>query len=650
MRKLTVLLMAALCVLAGPLADPVSAQGSVAQSEGIEPVDFVVLVDASASLDRQDLNREAQAAALLGQAEISDRSRATFIAFGSAEKSGQRPVNEICPPTVVDAVGRKKLTECARRLNSRASLNLGPGTDFPAALNQALRRLADGGHPSGAPKMIFLLTDGRLDVRDVPSYGSDTVEREANGIRAMHAVLNQAQKDQVQIWPLGFGEELDKRALWEIAANGYQKGCSDLPEAVPRAHIVADSSEVEAALQLAFAVARCARVAHGNVGSPATELKINIPPLAAAGSITVTKGDPSISVTYFDPMGRKAPLAGTFDGSVFSVSGRDGPVEALRVTAPLPGTWRITLHAPGGLAAKAASVGAMWQGSLHSSVSMEPASPRPKEEVRVRVRLQTGRGMLVTSASQLNGVKAGALLTGDGFSPTKVVLRDDGTSGDEKPNDLQFTGWFTVPSTATGKLQLTTDTKAPGMLPDRRPLTTSVSAASRRLFLAGISLDTHLTHPGGRVHGRLLIVRNDDNRPHTLQLSLEDQPTDAALRISPRTVTIPPGLKDPVPFTVSFSAGTEFGEVGGKIVITDATDADRRLGAEFLSVTIGSTPTWWDRWWWAVTTCAVLLLVVASLWLARHREYLRLLVLGLALATPLGAGVLGSEIPERDDP
>ncbi|HEY9373270.1 MAG TPA: VWA domain-containing protein, partial [Streptomyces sp.] len=85
----------ALLALSGPLGAPTAAapghaaQRVAAPSEGPDPIDFAVVVDQSKSLPAQDLAREVEAAALIAQGEISDRSRATVIGFGSSEKPGQ---------------------------------------------------------------------------------------------------------------------------------------------------------------------------------------------------------------------------------------------------------------------------------------------------------------------------------------------------------------------------------------------------------------------------------------------------------------------------------------------------------------------------------------------------------------------------------
>ncbi|MFH8343973.1 VWA domain-containing protein [Streptomyces sp. NPDC018045] len=631
-HRATVAALTALCA-AVPLGPPPAwaAPTPTAPSAGPTPVDFSVVVDASASIGEEALAREAEAAALIGQGELSERSRASVIGFGSAEKEGQQPVREVCPPTVVDAAGRQRISDCARRLTDREGTNLGPGTDFPAALTQALTRLRESGTPD-TPKVVFLLTDGKLNVADSPAYGADAAARQQEGAKRLREVLDRARREHVQIWPLGFGKGIDKKALQQMADGGYRNGCADLPGARPRPEVVDGAADVDKALQSAFAAARCARVEEGTSSKPPGDLTVTIPPIATDGSITVTKRDPRVTATYYDPKGRKVPLQGDFDGSRFEVSGQDGPVEALRVKDPLPGRWRVHLSAPEGHRDQPATVRAIWQGVLRSSVTLEPSAPRPGEDVVVRMRLQTRRGVVITDPGQLAGVRAAAQLSGDGFEPVDVPLRDDGAGPDERAGDVLYGASVTVPKSATGALRLTGAIAAPGVTGDRRPYDTRVSSGAAPVA-AGVTLESHAVHPGGSVTGKL-VARNNDSRPHTLRLGLADQSTQAALRISPATVTVAPGAQEPVSFTVSFGAGAPAGDAGGRITVTDRTDGGREVGSAFLTVTVTPAPTWWDRWWWAVIGGAGLLLagtavIAIRVWYGGVRSSLQGLVLEL---------------------
>ncbi|MFF5711348.1 vWA domain-containing protein [Streptomyces sp. 62] len=614
------LLAGVLLALPGPLTAPAAATGAAGvtrtaadPAEGPDPLDFAVVVDQSASLAEKDLARETEAAALLSQGEISERSRATIIGFGSSEKAGQSPVREVCPLTVADAAGRERLSACVQQLGRRDAARMGPGTDFPAAVRQAVTRLteAGGAKTPAVPKVIFLLTDGKLDVADSPEYGTDRDTRQSNGARRLTEELARARAAGVQIWPLGFGSEIDRSALTAMAEGGYRGACSDIPGSVPRMRVVGTSAEIDKALQETFAAARCARIAQGTVGKPPADLTVTIPPIATDGSLTVAKHDPKVRVTYYDPAGRKVPVRGEFDGSTFEVSGQDGPVEALRVKDPLPGRWRVHIEAPEGHRDREVAVRAIWQGRLRSDVTLDPASPRAGEKVTVQVRMQTRRGVVITDPRQLADLTASAEVAGAGFEPFTFRLADDGRAPDRKAGDVRFTGTFTLPAGATGDLELVTRMAAPGITSDRRPVHAR-RGADVPVLTAGLVVDRATVHPGDTVHGTL-DVTNNDSAPHTLRLALQDQAPGAELTVAPTSVTAAAGKSTRIPFTVTVADGTALGELGGQVAVVDTGGGDTVLDTAFLDVLVVAPPTWWDRWWKAVTGGAVALLVLATL-------------------------------------
>ncbi|MDV5148948.1 VWA domain-containing protein [Streptomyces sp. SBC-4] len=628
------LLAGALLALTGPLAaaGPPGAlrapRAAAEPAEGPDPIDFAVVVDQSASLADKDLARETEAAGLLSQGEISERSRAAVIGFGSSEKAGQSPVREVCGLTVADAAGRERLSDCVQLLNKRDAARMGPGTDFPAAIRQAVTRLVQKRPTGGAaakapatPKVVFLLTDGKLDVSDSPEYGPDPANRQANGERRLTEELARARAAGVQIWPLGFGTEIDRAALTAMAEGGFRGACSDVPGSVPHMRVVAGSADLDKALQETFAAARCARIAHGTAGKPPADLTVVIPPIATDGSLTVAKHDPKVRVTYYDPAGRKVPTRGEFDGSTFEVGGQDGPVEALRVKNPLPGRWRVHIEAPEGHRDREVAVRAIWQGMLRSDVTLDPASPRAGEQATVSVRMQTRRGVTITDPRQLAGLTVAAELRGAGFAPVTFRLADDGRAPDRRAGDVRFTGTLTVPAGATGDLELTTRMSAPGVTSDRRPLHAGITQGTP-LLTAGLVFDRATVHPGSTVRGTL-DVTNNDSGPRALRLAVENPTPGAELSVSPATVTAPPGGSTRVPFTVTVGGGTPLGELGGRIAVLDTGDRDRVLDDAFLDVLVVAAPTWWDRWWKAVAGGAAGLVLVAAFlvaqWVARRR-------------------------------
>ncbi|MDH2393483.1 VWA domain-containing protein, partial [Streptomyces sp. HNM0663] len=597
-------------------AAPAALRAPAAPGDGPDPIDFAVVVDQSKSLSDKDLTREVEAAALLSQGEISERSRALVIGFASSEKPGQTPVREVCPLTVADAAGRQRLSDCVPDLSDRDPERTGPGTDFPAALRQAVDRLTEDARKD-TPKVVFLLTDGQLDVRDSPEYGTDPANRQANGEKRLKEELARARSASVQVWPLGFGSSIDRAALTAMAEGGYRNGCADRPDATPRMRVVDSSADIDKAFQETFAAARCAGLVDGTIGKPPADLHVTIPPVATDGSITVSKHDPKVTVTYYDPKGREVPTRGAFDGSAFEVSGQDGPVEALRVKNPLPGRWRVSVQAPEGHRDREVAVRAIWQGRLRSTVTLDPASPHAGEKAVVEVRMQTRSGVVISDPELLAGVEVSARMSGSGFDPVTVELADDGAEPDREAGDVRFTGEVTVPETAAGKLAITTTMAAPGVTADQRPLYAGVSDGPRPVT-AGLTVDRAAVQPGGEVTG-VLDVTNNDTVPHTLRLALEDQPPGSAVKISPATVTAPPSESTSVSFTLSIGEKAPYGELGGTLAVVDATQDEAVLDTAFPGIRVVAPPTWWDRWLWAVIAGAALALLLAAFAAVRRR-------------------------------
>jgi hypothetical protein len=575
------------------------------------------VVDESGSLSPEDVANERAAAALLIQGDPSRRSRAMVIGFGSADAAGQTPVDEVCPLTTLDVAGRQQLASCVGALHRRTQAE-GAGTDFPAAIRQAVQRLTAGSAAS-TPKIIFLLTDGKLDVSDSPAYG-EPGSRAANGERILEEELRTARDRNVQIWPLGFGTKLDRGQLTNLAAKGYQLACANLPSAKPHMNIVAKSADATLAFQQAFAWARCLGWNAGTKGRPPVDLTVAIPPVATEGTITVIKQDPAVAVTYHDPQGRQVPTSGSFDGSQFERSGQDSPVEALRIKDPRPGTWRVRLVASGGGDQADASVSVIWKGVLRSSITMTPSAPTPGEQTVVEMRLQTRRGVVLSKPEELAGIAVSVSLTGDGFrEPVEAVLRDDGAAPDATAHDGHFSGQLTVPASATGSLGLTGEMLAQGVTGDRRLFPTRI-ADSATAVTAKASLDQHTVHPGGKVRG-VLDARNNDTVPHDVGLVLAD--ADALpVTVDPRSVTVPPGQSVQVPFAVSYGRAAPIGASGGRISVVDRV-GDRELSSTFLTVDVQPIPTWWDRWWWAAIlggALAVATLSALIAWLRFRRS------------------------------
>ncbi|TXS55872.1 VWA domain-containing protein [Streptomyces sp. t39] len=610
--------MLAAAVLAPPAAHagPGPAPAAAAKP-AFTAVNYAVAVDESASLADEDMAAEKAAAQRIALGDVSATSRVTVFGFAAAEAEGQSAVDPVCPRTTLDAAGRRTIGACVGKLRKRTEKE-GTGTDFPSAIRQGVHELSTGTDPS-VPRVLFLLTDGVLDVTGSPKYG-DPAHREAEGERQLTAELENAAAHNVQIWPLGFGPRPDREQLDRIAAGGYQKGCVDLPSARPTADVVkSGAKDLGPKLEKVFAAAHCLRYEPGPEGErPPATLEIAISPLATVGSIVVDKGDAEVDITYIDPSGEPVPTTGKSRGSEFELAGAEDTVEALRITDPLPGTWKVRAEAPEGHRSLPVGVSVLWQGELRGAITMDPPSPQAGQKATVTMRLQTRDNYAVKDPRDYAGLKVTSSLTGDGFAPVPLTLTDDGEGPDPEASDASFTGTVQIPKSAAGALEVTGTLTASGLSADTRSEPGRV-APPEMPVTAALALDDADVHPGARITGDLAVTSTDD-RPHTLRLSMADVRA-GHLTVSPAEIVVAPGDSGTRKVTVEVAPAEVFGDrlgddglrLGATVTVVDAGTGggDLTLVRDPLSVRVTPEPGLWEKYWWAAVTAAALVAAAA---------------------------------------
>ncbi|MEV5749782.1 vWA domain-containing protein [Actinoallomurus sp. NPDC052308] len=595
------------------------------------PLDMVVAVDESGSLSADDVSREIAATSTITEGVLNPQSRVTVLGFGSDNgQAGQNAVDAVCRPTVVDgAVSMQYLATCAKGLHRRTDAE-GNDTDHVAALSQSLSTLRSGSPPN-ALKVIFLLTDGRLDVHRSPSYGSgddndpEVARRRNDAAKAqLKTMLGQAQQDNAQIWPLGFGAEATQAGLDAFAAGGSRQGCDGRNVSQPTARIVHDSQDVSRSLSEAYAAAACMGM-HQTPPQPlgpgeTRNLRLDIPLIATDGTITVDKGDPRVRAEFIDPKGRTVPTSGKIDDSTFSRSGGNAAVEALRIVNPVNGTWTVRLTAPKKLARQLVSATAFWQGAVQATIVPEPPVARAGQRVTVRLSLVTRRGA-ITDENALRGLTFSVTASGPGPSARQdIAVRDDGRAPDDTAHDGRFAGTFTAPPGA-GDVSLSGTVSGPAIRAERVPVTVRVDA-NEPVLRGNVQFDDRTTvHPGGVVHGRLTL-RNGTTTPRRVRLALDGAP-DARAALSPAgDIDMPPGdsTRD---FSVAFGKDAGLGGASLTVKVVDAADPSAVYANGLLTVTVKNPPTWWDKARpYVAGAVALLLLLALILWL-RHRAWKR---------------------------
>ena len=601
------------------------------------PVRAVVLVDESGSLTDGDITAEREATLAIVQSEFAPDSEMSVVGFGSDNgQRGQSAVNVVCQKVkVADGPSRDQFPDCVGKLHRRTAQE-GDDTDFAAAVAQGLSLLGtepDAG-VEGPAKLMFLLTDGTLDVGDSPRYGPPPAQRRNDAAQSMlDGSLRKAATAGIQIWPLGFGDRIDKENLAAFAAKGSQRTCGGAASK-PEARVVGGAADVTRSLVMAFAGARCATApepATGELGAGGSvELKVRVPEITSDGSIAVIKRSPRVTVRYMDPSGAVVPKSATVGDTSYQVSGESGPVEVLRIRNPQPGEWTIRLESPPDLPLQHVAATAIWQGVVRAAIALDPPMPEAGKEAVVSLRLQTRRGA-ITDPEVLRPLRVSVDVTGDGFSPFAVRLADDGKGADGSAGDGQYAGAVAVPSTATGALTFVGSVAGPGVGEDRRPLQTRVSQGPPPVRLQ-VRLEQDEVAPGETLSGKLT-ASNESADSVTLRLVLTD-PTPGTLPggVTPETVTVRPSGSVSVDIAIAMHADSHEGPGQLRLQLVDGARPDLVYKNELIGFDIRRPPLL-PKWLLVgiVAAAAVLLLGLAGYAVRLVRRHYGAHVKGLTL-------------------
>jgi len=566
----------------------------------LQPVQIVVLVDESGSLSPEDVARERDAARVIVQGEPSPESTVSVVGFASADAPGQSPVDPVCPPTKLNTPqNRQFLAECVGDLRRRTPAE-GEGTDHVNALRQALSYLRAPG-AADQPKIVFLLTDGKLDVGKSPAYGKTPDDRDDAARQQVPDLLAELNQAGVQVWPLGFGEA-DQAQLNGFATGAAQDRCGfETPQ--PTATVITGSRDLLRAIGNAFSAARCTSVSEPVTDElPAggsVDLEVNVPAIASEGSILVFKRDPRVTVGYLDPEGIPVPPNGKLGISRFELSGQNSEAEALRIANPTPGQWTVRLSAPPGVPAQDVGATAIFQGAIRADIAVDPVRPAPGSTVDVTMQVYGSRAAL-TDPEQLQGLTFTAELSGDGFPPVAPVELSDGDG------DGQYRGPLGVPDSATGRLDFIGSVTGIGVSGDERAFATRVSRGTAdvqgALSLDGVDTDVVVgTSLNGTVN-----VTNSTGQPRTLRIEVTDQSPGTVVAAEPAQLTVPASGNAVLPFTVRFDPATTLGGNQARLRLVDESNGNL-VGELLFARNVVAEPTFVERFWWLLLLIAVAL-------------------------------------------
>jgi hypothetical protein len=586
------------------------------------PVDIAIAVDESGSITPEEMVQERTAARQIALGEYAPDSKVVVIGFAGADALNlrghvrQTPFDQVCPLTEVSSPAQQQiLNDCIGLLHAR-TYTQGWNTNFIAVIDQAVSDLDNAGD-SGRPKLLFLLTDGYLDVYGDAAFTGTPQQVNTQAQNALlHQALPLAKANGVEIWPVGFGQA-DYSELSEIAAGGAQAQCTDLPKARPHAITVASAAEAEAVLPTVYAYARCVYpgpIRRGFVRG-SLNIPVTVPVIAADGVIEVVRQSPRIQVSFLDPENRQVPASGDFDGSTFSLGGADDTVMDMRITDPLPGTWTVHFHAPPGDSGTLVQVRVFWRAVLRSDIVVTPPEPTPGSKVIVEVRLEL-HGSTINDPAALAGIKVSAQVSGAGIvSPVTVPLADNGIAPDQTASDGVYSGYLVIPKSANGALSFTGLVTGQGVTGDENIFTTSILAQS--LALVGqISLNQRSVTPGGTVTGSLLL-NNETGQSHQIRLVLVGTASGVTVSPSSLAISAASGASSPQDFAIRFARGVPLGSVSGELRAVDPADPAHVYAQSFLTVVVALPAAWYAKYWW-LEAIGLLIAVLALTGLLRQ--------------------------------
>lgn len=571
---------------------------SVAQEQPatLPDLQVVVLVDQSGSLSDQDVVAEKEAARTIAAGVFGSGSVVSVVGFGSAEKAGQTPVDVVCQSIRLDtAQQRDTLAKCIGDLRKRRA-DEGAGTDHAAALQQALSYV---GAEKPEKKVVFLLTDGKLDVSSSPSWGDTPDRRNAAAADRVQQLLGELDRAGAQVWPLGFGQ-VDQAAL-----RGFAKGRSCSPSAPdPKEQVIPNAADLRNAIATAFSSASCVKYGPADTGTlpegGSVELQVEIPAVASDASIVVYKRHKAVRVEYRAPGASKA--APDQGGGKFEFAGQSTETESVRITDPEPGTWTIRLSSSD-IPAQEVAATVVYQAAVKATLTVSPPQMTAGQQVRADMTVRA-RGKAVIDPETLRGLTFVTTLSGAGFPDQTATLSD-------QDGDGTFSADITVPGNASGDLTFTGQVTGVGVGGDTRvqPAKILKGAAPVQAQILFDPIGDEV-RPGGEVTGTVSVT-NNSGRPADLRLKLDGVTEGAAMTITPATVRADTGTSRTA-FSVKFGDNTGLGATGATVQLVDSADAvvDNRP----LNVMVEPEPGVFVRliWLW-ITLGAVLALALAAL-------------------------------------
>lgn len=589
----------------------------------IAVLDLVLLVDESGSVTPTEIASEKATVGSITQSLLNPTSRVTVVGFGGINNvtQNQAPTDVACVPTIASAANLPYLSFCVNRLHTRTEAE-GDDTDYATALEQAMSYLSPSSattppSPKGALKIILMLVNGAADVhRDTQQYGTNWQLGEQT---AVNAQLSAAARDDVQVWPVGFGPSTGNGEtlayLNNIAARGAQNTCGSEIVGRPRATWVNNLDDAIQVIDRVYADSVC-EGASTTVGAATAVLAVTIPKNASDAVISVDRGNPSVSVSYIQP-------DGTPWSDASAISGQNTPVEVLHLGDKTPteaGTWHVRLTASPGATGGLTTATVTWQAAVRALITASPSSATPGQPIKITLNILGPNGP-ITDPRILDSLAVGVTASGTSLRKTQrlSVSAVSGIPG-------EWIGTFTAPI-RVGALTFTGTVAGPGIYDTPLPQTVTVSTGTQGFTAAPRFNISTSVQAGNSIKGQVTFS-NQTGSARSVRFLLTAIGATATLANPPGPITVPSNNLLAQAFTITFSKNSPPGVALVRLEVAD-TATGQVYGTSVQEITVTESPGIIAAYFWVIisTIIGLSLLITGMLW--RHQIRMRKDVRGL---------------------
>ncbi|MFN0225921.1 MULTISPECIES: VWA domain-containing protein [Paenibacillus] len=364
-------------VFAIGLALPGLPAGAAGTAAGSSPMDAVMAVDVSLSMDESDGRK------------VSYEAVKMFVDMASAQ--GDKVGVVAYTDQVLREKALMKLNTAQDKQDVKAFIDglvRGPRTDLAMGVNEAVKVLENGTEPGHIP-IIVLLTDGNNDLPDGRT--------QAQSDQMLNAALKQAKDKGIPVYTIGLNADgqLNKSVLDRIAGETNAKSfvtstADDLPRIL---------SEIYASHLKLKVVPLQGLTANGQF----QDVTIDIPNASVQeANISIMSPNP-VEVKLFDPSGQPQTVP---SNSVIYTS--SNAYSLLKILNPSQGAWKLQVK---GVPQDNININLVYNYDL--ALTLEPLKStvyKPGDEVSVKAYLESG-GQKVSDASLYKNLKSTLLVT-----------------------------------------------------------------------------------------------------------------------------------------------------------------------------------------------------------------------------------------------